>query len=191
MSRADDRLTLIRYRPFLNGDAPALAEVWRSQPPMRGLVQPMSASLLEDFVFWKPYFDREGLIVATEDERVVGFAHAGFGPCEDRSSLSTELGVTSMLMTHTQADRATISVELLGRSEQYLISRGARVLYGGGIRPLDPFYLGLYGGSELPGILASDEQKLRLFLDCGYREVDRVIVMQRELNRFRMPVDRR
>ena len=68
--------------------------------------------------------------------------------------------------------------------------RGAQVLYAGGIRPLDPFYLGLYGGSELPGVLASDLFSNRLYQAAGYVEIDRVIVLERELAGFRPPVDR-
>lgn len=182
---------MIRYRSFINSDPPAIAEIWRSQPPVRGLVQPMSASMLERLVFWKPFFDRNGLIVACEDERVVGFVHAGFGPSDDQASLSTDLGVTCMLMTHPHAERETIAAELLRRSEEYLRGHGARVLYGGGIRPLDPYYLGLYGGSELPGILASDGLGQEVFRSGGYREIDRCIVLQRQLAGFRPLVDRR
>lgn len=182
---------MIRYRSFLNSDPPAIAEVWRSQPPVRGLVQPMSASMLEGLVFWKPFFDRQGLIVACEDNRVVGYVHAGFGPSDDQASLSTDLGVTCILMTHPQAERESLARELLSRSEAYLRGRGARVLYGGGIRPLDPYYLGLYGGSELPGILASDTLGQELFRGAGYREIDRCIILQRQLAGFRPLVDRR
>jgi GNAT superfamily N-acetyltransferase len=158
---------------------------------MRGLVQPMSANLLESFVFCKPYFDRHGLIVAADDDRPVGFVHAGFGPDEDQSSLCTQLGVTCLLMTQPHPERDRIARELLACSEKYLRARGSEVLYGGGIRPLDPFYHGLYGGSELPGILASDAQSQEVFRKGGYKEIDRCIVLQRELPGFRPPVDRR
>ncbi len=53
------------FRPFRNSDPPLLADVWRSQPSQRGLMQPMSAALLEQLVLSKPVFEREGLIVAT------------------------------------------------------------------------------------------------------------------------------
>jgi len=49
-----------------------------------------------------------------------------------------------------------VADELLLRSEAYLQDRGSKIIYGGGIRPLNAYYLGLYGGSELPGILATD-----------------------------------
>ncbi len=150
----------------------------------------MSATLLENLVFWKPFFDREGLIVAVDGKRPVGFVHAGFGPNETKDACSTDLGVTCMLMTHSQAERDVIAQELLRRSEQYLRARGGRVLYGGCIRPLDPYYLGLYGGSELPGILASDTLGQEVFREGGYREIDRCLVLHRQLGGFRPLVDR-
>jgi len=182
---------LIRYRPFLNSDPPAIAEIWRGQPPLRGLAQPMSPLMLEQYVFSKPYFERHGLILAIDDDRPVGFVHAGFGPSEDDSALSCELGVTCVLMTVPHPQQHEIAQELLARSADYLCSRGAKVLYGGGIRPLIPFYLGLYGGCNLPGVLVSDTAAQEIYRNAGYREIDRCIVFQSELVGFRPVVDRR
>jgi hypothetical protein len=63
---------VIRYRPFRNTDPPHLAEVWRAQPPLRALMQPMSVAILDRLILSKPYFDRQGLIVAVEDEQPIG-----------------------------------------------------------------------------------------------------------------------
>jgi GNAT superfamily N-acetyltransferase len=182
---------VIRVRPFRNPDPPALADVWRSQPPQRGLAQPMSARVLESLVFSKPYFDRLGLHVAEDDEgRIVGFAHAGFGPSEDLSTLSTEMGVTCLLLVAADQPYDETAGPLLEASETYLRSRGAKLLYAGGVYPLNPFYLGLYGGSELPGVLDSDARTLAFYRSRGYQPADRVAVMQRELAGFRPAVDR-
>jgi GNAT superfamily N-acetyltransferase len=181
---------VIHYRPFLNSDPPLLAEVWRGSAGRRGLAQPISTAMIEQSVLSKPYFDRDGLILALDDERPVGFVHAGFGPNEDESRLSTELGVTVMLLTVGHADESAIASQLLAHSEEYLRRRGAKVLYGGGIRPLNPFYAGLYGGSELPGVLDSDLPIQDLFRAQGYREIDRTLVFHRELIGFRPIVDR-
>lgn len=181
---------MIRYRAFRNSDPPLLAEIWRSRAGRRGLMQPMSAALLEQLVLSKPYFDREGLIVATDEDRAVGFVHAGFGPTDDEQNISTDFGVTCMLLVHPHEQGTEISRQLLLRSEEYLHSRGSKVLYGGGIHPLDPFYFGLYGGSELPGVLASDVDAQQVFLSAGYRQVDQTLVFQRDLSTFRPVVDR-
>lgn len=148
----------------------------------------MTACLLEQFLFSKHHFDPQGLIVATRGSRPVAFAHAGFGPSDEVEELDTSLGVTHRVMVDPDARDGELSKELLARSEEYLLSRGATVLYGGGIRPLDAFYLGLYGGSELPGILDSDPLMQQLFTGAGYRVIDRVLVLHCDLSAFRAPV---
>jgi ribosomal protein S18 acetylase RimI-like enzyme len=182
---------LIHYRPFCNTDPPLLAELWRSCADRRPLVQPLTAALFEQLVLNKPYFEREGLWLALENEKPQGFVHAGFGASEDESTLSTDLGVTSMLLVRPCDDPAIVAAELLRRSEEYLRNRGAKVLYAGAVRPLNPFYLGLYGGSELPGVLDSDLSMQRLLLTHGYREIDRTLVFHRTLANFRAPADRK
>lgn len=181
---------MIRYRSFRNSDPPALAEIWRTQPPERGLMQPMSADLLEHEVLSKPYFDQQGLIVALDHDEPVGFAHAAFGPNRGESGLSTEQGVTCLVMVRANYQRQGIGAELLRRSEEYLRSRGARELYAGGTEVLNAFYLGLYGGSELPGVLDSAPRAKRLFAAQGYVAADRMLVLHRELAGFRAQVDR-
>jgi ribosomal protein S18 acetylase RimI-like enzyme len=182
---------VIRVRPFRNSDPPHLVEVWRSQPPQRGLAQSISVRVLEELVFAKPYFDRMGLHVAiTAEGHVVGFAHAGFGPKDDYSSLSTELGVVCLLLVVPDQPFEAVADPLLQASEEFLRTRGAKILYAGSVFPLNPFYLGLYGGSELPGVLESDARALSFYRSRGYQEIDRVAVMQRELPGFRPIVDR-
>lgn len=181
---------MIRYRAFRNSDPPLLAEIWRTQPAERGRLQPMSAALFEQFVLSKPYFDNAGLIVAVDNDRPIGFAHAVFGPAETGQGLSTRFGSTCLVMVRTEYRRQGIGSALLRHSEAYLRQRGAEVIYGGGIAPFHGFYLGFYGGSELPGVLDSDVGQQRLFLSHGYREVDRVYVLEREIAGYRPPVDR-
>lgn len=181
---------MFQLRRFKNSDPPALAEIWKSQPLQRGLVQPMSSSVLEQFVFAKQYFEADGLVVATRDGEPMGFAHGGFGPDETGRRLSHEMGATQMLMVHGDLDEPALADELLGHCEEYLRSRGARVLYGGGMRPLDAFYLGLYGGSEVSGVLESDRLTNEVFRRNGYEVAAEALVMQRDLARFRPPVTR-
>jgi ribosomal protein S18 acetylase RimI-like enzyme len=181
---------LIGFRTFRNGDPPHLAEIWRTRSGLRGYAQPMTTALLERWVLAKPYFEDAGLQVATDDGRPIGFAHAGFGPTDDEQDLSFELGASIMVIVRPHDAEAQIAADLIARSESYLRSRGAKVLYGGGVRPLDAFYLVLYGGSELPGILDSNAQHQSFFHAAGYREIDRTVVLHRELAGFRPLVDR-
>lgn len=181
---------MIEYRPFLNTDPPLLTDVWRSQPPLRGRAQAVSSTVLEKHVFSKSYFDRFGFIVAVEENRIVGFAHAGFGPNDERSSLANQVGVISRLMVVPHEEREEIANRLLQAAEQHLIDAGVSHLLAGGWSPASPFYLGLYGGSRLPGILRDDLQAQQLFLDNGYAEVGRQEILQCRLAGFRPVVNR-
>ncbi|MCA9266620.1 MAG: N-acetyltransferase [Planctomycetales bacterium] len=182
----------MRFRPFLNSDPPAIARVWSAQPPQRGQAERVSARMLNALVYSKPYFDRHGLIVAEDNVgRVIGFVHAGFGPNEQRTDIGTDMGVVCALMVSPSVDYDPVASGLLHEAEQYLRSRGAKLIYAGGISPLNPFYLGLYGGSELPGILASDARTLEFFLQRQYEVIDRCVVFHRSLGSFRSPIDRK
>jgi GNAT superfamily N-acetyltransferase len=128
--------------------------------------------------------------VAVDGNRQVGFVHASFGPNEHKSDLCTSVGVTCMLMVRPEYWSTNTPDELLRRSEDYLRSRGAQVLYGGGTRPLNGFYLGLYGGSELPGVLESDTDAQRLYRSHQYVAVENCLLFHRELTSFRPPVNR-
>jgi len=153
----------------------------------------MSTSVLEQHIFSRHFFDREGLIVATDDAdggQPVGFAHAGFGSNEAGTALTTETGVTHMVMVREDLWGTDLADQLLKKSELYLRDKGAKVLYAGGINPLSSFYLGLYGGSESPGILLSDPNLRPLVTRNQYRERGRVVILQRDLIRFRPTVNR-
>ncbi|HWA99595.1 MAG TPA: GNAT family N-acetyltransferase [Pirellulales bacterium] len=181
---------MISFRAFLNGDTPRIVEIWRSQAPERGLVQPLTVDLFESHVLAKLYFDRQGLVLALDDEMPIGFGHASFGPTNNGADVSTDWGVVSLVMVRANYQRQGIGAELVRRCEAYLAGRGARVMYAGGIRPMNGFYLGLYGGSELPGVLCSAARAQQLFRSTGYREIDRTLVFHRDLLSFRPPIDR-
>ena len=50
-------------------------------------------------------------------------------------------------------------------------------------RPLNPFYFGLYGGSDLPGFLLSDAAAAPFFEANDYRVAATTLVLQRRLDR--------
>ncbi|HUG68266.1 MAG TPA: GNAT family N-acetyltransferase [Pirellulaceae bacterium] len=181
---------MIQYRPFLNSDPPAIAEIWRSQPPSNAIIQTMTPAVLDELVFSKPYFDRCGLILAVQDDKPIGFVHAGFGPNAELTDLDPTNGATASLLVSPQFDRETIARELLTRSEQYLRDRGATTLFGGATQTLAPFYLGLYGGSRTSGVLASDTASINLFRGSDYAETTYARIFRRDLTGFRPPMDR-
>lgn len=182
---------LITYRQFRNSDPPAIAEIWRNQPPQRGLCQPLTTIELDRSILSKPYFDARGFRIAFEGGRPLGFVHAAFGSQPDGGALNYDHGVISMLMVAPHPQAASIERELLDAAEDYLRVRGAKVAFAGGDPGEQPFYLGLYGGSEYSGILMSDEAGIRRYTNAGYQEVRRRLVMQKRLIGFRPPIDRK
>jgi GNAT superfamily N-acetyltransferase len=190
---------LIRYRPFRNTDPRQLVEIWRGHSTCRALVQPMSVALLDEFVLAKPYFDRKGLIVAELDDQAVGFVHAGFGPNAAGSGLDYGVGVVCLLMAHPTAATHDVAGGLLSHAEAYLVERGAKRILLGGVGRNAPFYLGLYGGSAMPGVLDSDESFAAIARaaaetnaggPAAFEAAGRRTVWHRELSTLRPVVDR-
>jgi GNAT superfamily N-acetyltransferase len=151
---------VIRYRSYRNSDSPALVELWNKVVPEAHAVRPLRAHELDGHAFNSVCFDRDGLIVAERDDRIVGYAHAGFGPDQPIEStqpfeLDRSMGTIAFLVVEPGLDSFEITRGLILEAERYLRSRGANVLYAGGQFPLNPFYWGLYGGSEGSGVLSS------------------------------------
>jgi ribosomal protein S18 acetylase RimI-like enzyme len=181
---------MLTYRTFRNPDPPAIAALWRSRAGHPGLLQPVSPDLLEQLVFARLYFDHGGLLLAHDDDRLVGFAHAGFGPNTEQSWISTETGVICVVVTAPSCAEAEVAAGLVGHCEEYLRRRGAKVVLAGGVQPIGPFYLGLYGGSELPGVLDSDVAVRQSLAAQGYQEIERTVLFRRGLDGFEPQIDR-
>lgn len=175
-----------RFRPYRNTDSPALADLWNRGLPERGVVRPLSAHEFDALVIGKLAFERAGLIVAESEGRIVGFAHAGFGPLRERGpehQLDRSMGTTAMLILEPNLDDVGIEAGLFDATEGYLRSRGARVLYAGGRHPIDPFYWGLYGGSEFAGVLESHTSFHRAAARRGYQPAATSILLEADLSR--------
>jgi ribosomal protein S18 acetylase RimI-like enzyme len=172
---------VIQYRRFRNTDPPGLVEIWNDALTGRGAVRLRNSSPLESFTLSKLFFDAEGLIVAEDGGRAVGFVHAGFGANAAGTALDYQSGTTCVLAVRASHRGHGIGAELLRRSEAYLRAHGAVQLYAGSMAPLNPFYLGLYGGSELPGFLATDVNAEPFFTHRGYQVCRTTRVLQRRL----------
>lgn len=153
-------------------------------------MQPMTPAAFEHIVLSKPHFDRHGLLIAIDNGKPVGLAHAGFGPNAGGSAMDCSRGIVCLLMSAPHANQDEIASELLRCAEDYLRSKGAVESFAGCCEGVNPFYLGIYGGCGSPGILATDTTALRAFQAAGYEPVQRRCVFQRDLVAFRVPVDR-
>lgn len=150
------------------------------------MARPLRTHELDAHAFGSTCFDPRGLIVAERDDRIVGFAHAGFGPKGEPSAsppfqLGRELGTIAMLVIHPEEQDPEVEHGLVFRAEAYLRERGARVLYMGGQYPLNPFYWGLYGGSEFAGILARHDRWHRIAGQLGYKAVSSTTILEADL----------
>jgi ribosomal protein S18 acetylase RimI-like enzyme len=182
---------VIEYRTFQNDDPPKILEVWNACRGPRGIGHPRGTDTLEQLLFSKPYFDRAGFFLAEEFGRTVGFAHAGFCASDDKGSLDPSLGAVYMVQVRPEYRRRGIGRQLANLGQAYLAQRGAQLQYLGGMFPLNAFYLGLYGGSELPGLLASDSVGQAFACSLGYEPCDECLVYQRRLQELPRTSDSR
>ncbi|HEY7330489.1 MAG TPA: GNAT family N-acetyltransferase [Gemmataceae bacterium] len=169
---------MILYRTFRNTDPPGLVEVWNAAFTGRGAVRLQGCLWTEFFLFAKPYFDPQGLIIAEADRQIVGFAWTGFGPNDAENALDTNSGAICLLGVAPPYRRQGIGSELLRRAESYLHSRGSQKLFAGPRSPLNPFTFGLYGGSNSPGFLESDPLARPFFEHRGYAVASSCLVFR-------------
>ncbi len=150
----------------------------------------ISHAMVDDLILAKPYFDRQSLVLAFDDDEPIGFLLAGFCPNQDHSDCDRSAGVISQLRVVERQDQQAIAAELLSRGETYLRDRGAQSIFVGGRFPFAPYFQGLYGGSRIPGVLDDDELMRSAFATAGYQTDGDILIFQRRLAGFRTTVDR-
>jgi len=179
---------MLNYRTFRNNDPPQVRRLWQECGLGRGAALGIDSEAFETVVFAQPYFDPEGLIFAVVDGQVVGYVHAGFCASRDHSTLDRSEGVICALMVLPAFRRQGIGRELSRRAEAYLSERGASTFFAGPAHPRDPFYFGIYGGSQPAGFLESDALAAPFFGSQGYAPVEKHFVFQRNLVQKADPV---
>ena len=177
---------MTRFRPFRNSDPPALVRLWNQGVPEQGAVRPLRVHELDDHAFGRSYFDRAGLIVAERDGRVVGYVHAGFGP-DQPVAVDPPVRPGSEPRHHRHARgrarprRPRGRPGLILQAERYLRQAGANVVYAGGQFPLNPFYWGLYAGSEGSGVLPWHPVFPQVLISMGYEPVSTTVFLEYDL----------
>ncbi len=173
---------MVEYRQFRNADPPHVLRLWNESGLGRGAAQSVSCDEFDSLIIAQSYFDPAGMILAiSDDQKVIGFVHAGFAADETKSGLSKKTGVICAVIVDPAHRRQGIGRELIRRAEAYLKESGSETIYAGGADPRDPFYGGLYGGSEPAGFLESDVAAAPFFKALGYVPVERHLVFQRVL----------
>jgi ribosomal protein S18 acetylase RimI-like enzyme len=176
---------VIQYRCYRNSDSPAIVELWNRVVPGTAGVRPLRVHELDDHAFGSVCFDRKGLTVAELDARIIGFIHSGFGPDLpiDATSpfvLDRSLGTIALLVVEPSL-QTEVAPPLILEAERYLRSCGANVVYAGGQLPLNPFYWGLYGGSEGAGIPTVHLGFLEALTVMGYEPVSTTVALEYDL----------
>ena len=182
---------MIDYRPFRNTDPPQISDLWNFGKLGPGAAREFPNDALDMLVLAEPYFDKRGLIVAYDGKELVGFVHAGFGCNETGAAVATSAGVICAVLVRMDYRLQGIGRQLVARAEEYLRSQGAIEIYAGESGTRNPFYLGLYGGSESAGFLASDPNAAPFFATLGYQPAERYVLMTRDISEKRDPFDPR
>ena len=156
-----------------------------------GAAEGFACDALELTVYSRPYFDRRGLILATDGDAVVGMVHAGFSATPNESLLDYSRGVISFLVVLPTYRRRNIGRQLVQRAENYLQDRGAKVITAGAGPNGNGFYQAIYGGVEPSGFNAETAAWDEFFDSCGYEPGPATTVLHRELDSGRDPVDAR
>ena len=182
---------MIAYRTFWNSDPPRLVKLWHECQLGRGAAEGFRVDAFEAINFSRTYFDREGVIIAWDEETgdPVGYVHAGFGSNKDRSALDHSIGVICVVMVLPEYREQGIGRELVSRAERYLTQRGAVKIRGGEASPHDPFYMGLYGGTKPAGFLESDAAARPFFEKLGYVETERRAIYFCDFDKAAMPMN--
>jgi ribosomal protein S18 acetylase RimI-like enzyme len=176
-----------RFRPFRNTDPPALAKLWNRAIPETGTARPLRAHELDSHALGRVNFDAAGLIVAETEGRIVGFVHAGFGPDAPVDpirplELNHELGTVAMLVVEPDLHDSDLVAGLISEAERYLRERGAKVVYAGGLFPLNPFYWGIYGGTEGCGVLSEHQPFYNALTQRGYQAAGTTVLLEADLS---------
>jgi ribosomal protein S18 acetylase RimI-like enzyme len=175
-----------RFRSFRNSDPPSLVRLWNQAVPSSGCVRPLRVHELDTHALGPVNFESAGLIVAERDERIVAFVHAGFGPDLPVNSalpfeLCHQMGAIAMLVVEPGLDDPGLASGLIDAAQNYLRSRGAKVLYGGGLFPINPFYWGIYGGSEGAGVLSGHQRFQSALVERGFEPVSTTVLLEADL----------
>lgn len=176
---------MIRTRPFRNTDVVEIVALWNRYMTGPCVAAPLSNSEFEQFVLSRPYFEAAGMILAFDEATgaAEGFVHCGFGPRDpsvDCWSFDKTLGTIALICC---GDRADVAETLIEAGKAWLRSEGSKVIYAGGRFPLNPFYWGLYGGSEFSGVLASQAFLHPVIAGQGFRKVAESTLYEFDLTR--------
>jgi GNAT superfamily N-acetyltransferase len=169
--------SITTIRSFLSGDGPAIAQAWTAAAPGDGITY----DRFRNMVLLDRNFDRDGLLVATQDGVIVGAAYGvrrlipTYG-----SNLEPDSGWIPFFFVHPQARGQGIGERLVRCVMDWLAGTGAKTAY---FSSYTPNYF-------LPGLEAARyPDAARLLASLGFVTQYESIAMDRSLNDYELPED--
>ncbi len=150
----------------------------------------MTIALLEAQVFAKPYFQPQNLLVAEQEDKIVGMAHlVPDGPLV-ASEARGETANVPVVIAANVPNASEIEDALFQAAEERVRQSDAKLLLLGGTSEPGPFYFGLAKVSCNRGALVSDARMMALAQRNEMSPTTSWRVYHRPLRGFRPPVDR-
>lgn len=185
-----DNSVTLRTRIFNNTDLDAVCELWNAHHRDLLIGLPINAERMELFIQAKPFFQPQQLIIATQDERPVGFIH--FGPVSSISLDHDEPGQSSIaaLCIHPDEDESSIAAVLLESAERHCRADGVGRCFFRSALPRTSFYVGIGPGDSLAGLLSSELKLCQWLTAAGYKPSVPTTIWELNLLDFQAPADR-
>jgi hypothetical protein len=172
---------MIKIRPFLNTDPPALAEVINRCCKIESLV---SAALLEHAVFSKICFTHDRLLIASDEHQLVGFVHLGSEASDD--SESSTLTISNLLFDEGDVPTA---IALVDAATVFARDKGFSALRIGSSPENAEYYNGISSHFLNVGI-PDFHHVLPILNDIGFKELTAWICYQCDPETIKTPFRR-
>lgn len=179
-----------RIRSFLNTDTPHLSKLWLEHHSVYSK-STCSVSVWDQCVLSKPYFDRDGLLVAVDAVGLpVGFVHFGFSGNPQGTRLSDTAAILHKICVSPGKDEDAIAEALMHQALKTLKTQGASNCTALGNTERNAFYLGVGEGDHLMGVVARDVRTQRWLTQSNFVSVHPTECWELDLSSFRPPMDR-
>jgi GNAT superfamily N-acetyltransferase len=176
MERNRMSVTIQTYdRCYLEG----MTALYNAETAFEPHIAPLTPERFAALVATKRSFDPEGLLVAVEAEKVVGWVHACIAPgSEPWHDPSERVGQVRMLLF--PGERLSIGAALVAAATEWLQRLGETELLALHARRGYPFYRGLWLGSEPMGPATMPHVQLALEVG-GFKTTQKSIFMVAEM----------
>lgn len=168
-------MSTVRIRSFQGKDTQALIDLWNSSIPSDGITR----DLLERKVLLDANFDSEGLLLAENEDRLLGFMLCIIRHIpKEKMGLQEELGWIPMTGVHPDYRRQGIATNIWLSAEAFFKKRNRKTIFVGAYSP----------NYFIPGIdLKIYAEAVRFFEKQGFTRGDTLLSMDASIVTFQIP----